>query len=286
MTRLVVDDRTGRNVFVAEDRAARAAGDGACPFCPGGREVPGGARAPFAFPNRWPALPSGECTVVVHSDGHDHDFTTMSVEEIQQVVELWAVTRGQMLASSEVSTVLVFENRGAHAGATVEHAHSQVFGLPITPRSLKAPDGPCPSCAPVDPGLVVLDRGCWITAVPEAPLAPFSLRITPRRHVGALDELIGPEREALAESIQTSVRTMDRLFNQQMPYHLWVSQAGRVNPPLHLCVDIVGLLRTSGQLRILGAAETATGLAFTPMDPRTGADRLRHAVSEPSGGNH
>ncbi|MGY0236994.1 DUF4931 domain-containing protein [Longispora urticae] len=274
--RLVLDDRTGRPVFVSAARAARpvsTADD--CPFCPGGTEARDRPAAPFAFRNRWPALPSGHCWVAVHSADHDTDLAGMTTGEVRAVLEMWTRLTGQLLDRPDVATALVFENRGPEAGATVGHPHSQVFGLPTTPAALARTTADCPSCAPDEEARTVARTRSWRLVVPRAPLAPFAVRLVPARHATRLADLTDAEHEELAGLLGTAVRALDGVCSQTMPYHLWVSQSGRTDPDLHLCVDLVGLLRGPGLLRRTGAAELATGIAFTPMDPSHAAELLR-----------
>ncbi|MGW7541106.1 DUF4931 domain-containing protein [Streptomyces sp. NPDC054770] len=275
----VVDAWTGRQGFLASgrgDRTGHTGADAGCPFCPGGTEHPGHAVAPYAFPNRWPALPGGHCEVVVHDTGHQGDFGTLPARQIRRVIDLWA-RRSQILAAHpEVACVLVFENRGPEAGATVAHPHSQVFGLPVVPEPLRppAPAAGCPGCAPADQDLLVRAVPGWHSGVPEAPPAPFTLRIAPERHVATLDELDSAERAALALLLADSVVRLDALFDAPMPYHLWVVQ-GHGQGRAHLNVVISGLARSATRLRIPGAAEAATGMFFTPQDPVRAATLLR-----------
>ena len=75
---------------------------------------------------------------------------------------------------------------------------------------------------------------------------------------------------------------MNGLFDTVMPNRQWITQAC-TEDGVHLCIDVVGLLRGPDQLRILGAAEMATGLFFTLLSPnkrRSHSDR-RHRPCRP-----
>ncbi|MDA0563794.1 hypothetical protein LG943_05550 [Streptomonospora sp. S1-112] len=270
----VRDPWSRRGGYIAAHRNHRPADGPDCPFCPSGREAPPAYAAPYAFPNRWPPLPAGRSTVVVHDRDHDGDFGTIPAASTAAVVDLWAATTRAHAALPGVGCVLVFENRGAAAGATVAHPHSQVFALP--PLDPPPPGADCPGCAPPDPALAVTGHGRWHILVPEGPTAPYMLRLAPRRHVGALPDLDAAERRDLAAALRDAVRRLDGLFGTAMPYHLSIRQD--LDRPAHLYADIAGLLRAPGRLRVLGAAETATGLFFTPVDPRDAAARLRAAA--------
>lgn len=277
--------------YIAANRNGRPMTDDAgCAFCPSGREAPAPYATPYAFPNRWPPLPEGYAVVVVHDEDHSSDFATMSHDQVSRVVDIWARTTRELAALPDVGCVLVFENRGPEAGATVAHPHSQVFALPVLP----APAGSagCPGCAAGDPVLRVATQAGWEARVPEGPIAPYTLRLVPSRHVSALPDLDRDERRGLAAALRDAVRRLDALFATPMPYHLWIRQdvsrqdlSGQdtsrqdlSRPELaradHLCVEVAGLLRAPGRLRVLGAAEMATGLFFTPMAPEAAARDL------------
>ncbi|QOC93476.1 HIT family protein [Micromonospora craniellae] len=278
--RLARDDWSGRLVYIAPARSARPVvnGDG-CPFCAGGDEAPHPFVSPYAFANRWPAI-AGRCEVIVHSDDHD-DFGTMSPDRIHRVVDLWAERSAGIGSLPDVSCVLVFENRGAEAGATVAHPHSQLFGLPIRPVHWVSGDHErCPGCTSSDPGLTVQESAHCRVEVPQAPLAPFTVRIVTRRHVNDLAGLQPVERASLAHALATAVRALDGLVARPMPYHLWVQQELRPGATAHLAVHLVGLLRSPSRLLNLGAAETATGLRFTPIDPYHVAAQVRAVMKQ------
>lgn len=274
------DLNTARLISVAGARRDRPSGDEPCPLCRGGREWRGPA-APYAFPNRWPALANQACTVVVHSEEHCADFGSMASEDVVEVLALWGHVSAEMETRRDVAWVLPFENRGAWAGQTLTHPHSQVFGLGELPVR---PDRPEP-----DPGASdgpVLVEGAQVRAlVPRTSLGPFPIRIQARRSVGRLCELSASERGEAADLIGRSVRALDRIFAQEMPYHLWVAQEPFA-PVGGLSIEIVGLLRSADRVRLPGAVETATGFVFTPVASQEAFDRLLSAFAlEPGPGD-
>lgn len=280
--RVVVDGVSGRTVVVSDRRGQRPnRADGECPLCPGGLESPQRPVAPYAFTNRWPALGPGRCELVAYSGDHQADLGTLSEVEIHAVVDLWASRTAALASMPEVERVLVFENRGAEAGATVTHPHSQVFAfpsgaVPVDPAAPVASGAGCPLCVPADAGRLVESAGGWTTQVPAAPLSPYAVRLSPDRHAGTLADLTAAERQALAWALRRAVVRMDNLFSLPMPYQLWIGQA----PGAHLRVDIAGLRRSATALRVLGAAEMATGLFFSPIAPESAATALRAAPAE------
>ncbi|MFE7834962.1 DUF4931 domain-containing protein [Streptomyces sp. NPDC057474] len=275
--RVGFDPVTARVGFTSGSRSARPdIGVDNCPFCPGGTECPDQFTT-WAFPNRWPAIAPGRCEVMVHSPDHTLDFATMTRPQVRAVVDMWAERSQLMVRHTDVRCALVFENRGKDAGATVAHPHSQLFGLPLVPPLLGtervASRENCAVCAPGPKPLLVRTDTHWITRIPQAPPAPYTLRLSPLRHVAGIDQLTDTERDGLADALGSAVRGLDAVFARPMPYQLWLHRTAEAGG--HLTVTLAGLLRSPGRVRIPGAAELATGLAFTPVDPAVAAAALR-----------
>src|SRR5215813_10131204 len=90
--------------------------DQGCPFCVGGLEAPDPYDVRW-FPNRWPAfapgppvdldaastraterLPAaGACEVVLFSPEHEQSLSTLPVEQVRKVVDLWADRTTELL---------------------------------------------------------------------------------------------------------------------------------------------------------------------------------------------
>lgn len=274
--KLIHDDLTTRQVYVAADRVSRPHGTAAdCPFCPGGlesREVDG----PYAFANRWPPVEKGRCEVIVHGGDHERDFARMTVAEVRAVIDLWAQRSTVMQEQPDTVCVLVFENRGTDAGATVTHPHSQVFAFPFVPPLLEnpPPGSACPACVEGDPNLRIEEAEGWVATVLAASPAPYCLRLISSHHAPALSSLDETSRNGLAQMLIRGVQRLDALFGRPMPYQLWVPQTEFG----HLSVTIGGLLCGPDRLRILGAAELATGLYFSSLSADRVAAALRAAL--------
>ncbi|MCC3766368.1 hypothetical protein [Streptomyces sp. UNOC14_S4] len=286
MAELRTDPLTGVRVVVNGSRRGRPRNRAAdCPFCPGGLEAP----APYAvrrFPNRWPALDGQRCEVLLYCPEHEASWSTMTTAQAEAAVELWHDCAVALGSRPDVAYVLLFENRGADAGATVDHPHGQAFGLaevPDAPAALLARGGGlgrCALCEAPPKDLVVAEEGDWLAWVPQAPLFPYALRLAPREHVADLTEA-GPDgRGALAALLRTAFARLDALFGAPAPYFLWVHQRpadGRVWPWAHLYVEINAVWRAPGVPRYIAAGELGSGIYFTPLEPEAAAEHLREA---------
>ena len=282
------DPLTGeQSVIVAARQTRPNQGEGAsssnepsgCPFCVGGLEAP----EPYdvrAFPNRWPSIPDGRCEVVLYTPDHDATFWSLGREGARRVVDLWAERTVALGDRPDVASVLVFENRGPEVGATISHPHGQIYAFPEVPpapaRELEA--STCVLCAE-DPGdRLVAEVGDWRAWVPAAATWPYALLLAPRGHEPDLPGLDDGGRDALAGALVEVLHRLDRLFDEPMPYMLWIHQRptdGGDWPGAHVHVHVAPLHRAPGTPRFVAAGELGSGLFFNPVDPEQAAADLR-----------
>jgi len=270
-----VDPHLGIVVHVVASRQSRPnlPADG-CPFCVGGLEAPEPYLAK-SFPNRWPALGEGRCEVVLYTPDHDATFHSLGAEGVRRVIDLWA-SRTEALASLEgVECVLVFENRGAEVGATIPHPHGQIYAYDSVPSRIArrfaagwTPDD--------DPGArsVIKVPGA-VAYAQDASVFPVSLIVAPARRAPDLNSLGESDRDALAGVLVDLFDRLDRLFDEPLPYMMWVNQAPRGAVDGWMSIEIVSPWRARGVARYIAAAEVAGEEYFNPVDPADVAGRLR-----------
>jgi UDPglucose--hexose-1-phosphate uridylyltransferase len=277
---LRTDPLSGAATFVVGSRQARPnLPEATCPFCPGGLEAP----EPYDvrwFANRWPAMPDGRCEVILYTPRHDATFAELGVDGAHRVVELWAERSAALGARRDIAYVLVFENRGPEVGATITHPHGQIYAFDFVPelplRELRR-SGPVS-----EPGdrLVAAADG-WRAWVPEAPTFPYVLLLMPDDAVPDLPSLDTRGRRAMARLLVDVLTRLDRLFEAETPYMLWIHQRpfdGRDWPGARLHVEIVSPWRAAGVPRYVAAGELGSGVYFNPVVPEDAARALREAT--------
>jgi UDPglucose--hexose-1-phosphate uridylyltransferase len=242
------------------------------------------------FPNRWPALspPNGVSEVVLFSPEHDASLATLPLEQVVRVVDLWAERTQELLARDDVEYVLVFENRGAEVGATIQHPHGQIYGYPFVPpvpereAAVARKDG-CAVCAEItsevaDGTRVVAKHGDWVAYVPHASGYPYGLRIAPRQHIPSLPELDHASRTDLARVLRDALGRYDRLWGVTFPYLLWFHQAPATGgDEWHVHAHTAPPLRSPGVARFVASGELGSGMLQNPVAPEEAAQQLRDA---------
>ena len=278
MREIRTDTFLGTVVHIVADRQNRPnlPVDG-CPFCIGGLEAP----EPYnvrAFPNRWPALPEGYCEVVLYSPDHNASLASLEVERIRDVVDLWSDRTTHLRSQPNGEYVIVFENRGAEIGATISHPHGQIYAFDHVPsrplRQLTAQWQPDPN--PAD--RLIFENNDWVVYCEFASVHPISLRLAPKTRVADLPSLSNEMRDSLAASLHTLFGALDALYEQPLPYMMWINQSPRAHsqyPSAWLNCEIVSPWRAARVPRYIAAVEVATEEYFNPVDPAELATRLR-----------
>ncbi len=275
-----IDPHSGARVHIVAARQHRPnLPSSDCPFCVGGLESP----EPYevkSFANRWPALETGACEVVLYSSQHDATISSLGSSGIRKVIDLWAERTTQLQQQSDVDFVLIFENRGAEVGATISHPHGQIYAFDHVPRrqhSILETQWK-PEKQPAD--RLVINSDHFSTYAKYAAIHPVSLVVAPHKQISLLSQLNDALRDDLASVLHKTFVTLDQLFDAPLPYMMWITQASAKtqyeNVWLH--IEIVSPWRAKGVQRFIAAAEVSTEEYFNPVDPADIAQRLRNLV--------
>jgi len=280
-----VDPYLGTVVHVVEGRQARPnLPSTGCPFCVGGLEAP----EPYDvrwFPNRWPAMEGDRCEVVLYTPHHEATLVSLGVAGVRKVIDLWAERTTALGRRDDVDYVLVFENRGSQVGATISHPHGQIYAydhVPQRPASLLnagwKPEADCGDRFVTSSPTTGDDSAAWTACVPEASTFPIALTLAPVEQVPDLPSLDDDGRQALAEILVDIFDRLDRLYDQPLPYMMWLNQRptdGQEWPQAWFNIEIVSPWRSAGVSRFIAAAEVAGGEFFNPVIPEDLARQLR-----------
>lgn len=275
-----LDPHTGARVHIVSTRQHRPnLPSSECPFCIGGLESP----EPYdvkSFANRWPALDTGACEVVLYSSHHDATFASLGSSGIRKVIDLWAERTTQLQQQGDVDYVLIFENRGAEVGATISHPHGQIYAFDHVPRRqhsiLQSQWQPDPQ--PAD--RLVINGDHFAAYAQYAAIHPVSLVVAPHQQISLLSQLSDELRDDLASVLHKTFVALDQLFDAPLPYMMWITQAPARTQfeNAWLNIEIVSPWRAKGVQRYIAAAEVSTEEYFNPVDPADIAQRLRNLV--------
>ncbi|MCU0680541.1 MAG: DUF4931 domain-containing protein [Planctomycetes bacterium] len=144
---IITPNRSKRPKDIKEETVIK---EGYCPFCDKNikklitdKIVVKNKVSTFSVENLFPAVTLnnkkayGYQEVIVDTTEHGKNFSSLSVEQIYNILEMYVKRTKQIVKNKKINYVLCFKNQGSKAGASLCHAHSQVFATQITPESLK-----------------------------------------------------------------------------------------------------------------------------------------------------
>jgi UDPglucose--hexose-1-phosphate uridylyltransferase len=255
-------------------------------------------------PNRYPAVKEvGElrharggvqerCTGVgIHEVIVDcpHHRTSMAAEPHLQFRALMHIYRERMAALGQDARLMygmLFKNVGAAGGASLEHPHSQLIGIPMVPhfvaeelvggRRYHQTHGRCVWCAAGEQehwqGERVVFEGRHVLAVaPYASRVPFEVWIQPRRHESHFERTSDAVLDDLAGVFKAVLTKLERAMGvpgyncvlHTAPYH-----TGEM-ADFHWHWEIIPRMTT------LAGFEWGTGQTINPLPPEQAAAILR-----------
>jgi UDPglucose--hexose-1-phosphate uridylyltransferase len=306
MSELRHDALSGQDVIVAAGRAARPTtfavptvteSAGECAFCPGSermtppevvRDGEGGPDLPGwdvrVFPNLYPILggpdagpgTTGAHEVVVLTPDH-RSLGQLDDDEATRAVTMWRDRVRAHLAARHAYSVAIV-NHLPGAGASMAHAHAQLFALDFVPpmvdaaleraraaaRDLVAADvdaaGPPISTDPV-----------WVWC-PHASTSPYLVRIAHPEAGPRFDESDDTVIADVAVALRDALARVAAVLGD-VPYNLVVRTAPPGREPYHWYVDLIP------RVSIIGGFEQATGVLVNTVTPEAASGALRDALT-------
>jgi UDPglucose--hexose-1-phosphate uridylyltransferase len=297
---------------------------GLCPFCPGHEDktprevyVSGRSHASSSnssgwkvrvVPNRYPALMIegdlereasgiydrmngiGAHEVIIETPDHTRDLGDLSDAEVTEVLFAFKARIIDLRNDMRFRYVLLFKNHGAAAGATLEHPHSQLIALPVTPRHVQEEiEGArrhhehrerCIFCDIVmqerkERTRLVFENEEFVVFAPWAPRSPFETWIVPKRHESNFE---AEPKERLAFGAQALRSTLKRIGAAlgSPPYNFIVHSnplRDAPSPSYHWHIEVMPALT-----RVAGF-EWGSGFHINPVPPEEAAEFLRLVVT-------
>jgi UDPglucose--hexose-1-phosphate uridylyltransferase len=309
--------KRGSNLASVAPPAEIPAYDAACPFCPGNKTVADGERGERyrcagadgrwlirSVVNKFSVLsPTGEVAspgcagkdeetvngiglheVLIEAPQHNAVMALFPVGQVERVLAAYLDRFRAFYADPRIRHVIVFKNHGADAGASQQHAHSQIVGIPIVPgqvvdrleraRRFLVETGQCLVCSLIaeEPGSrVIAENGQFVALLPYAALSPYHLWIFPKVHAASFSELPEEALPALAEILHTVLAKIHGLLANPA-FNLVIRSLGpaeRDAEHFHWYISIVPRVNRSAGF------ELGTGMYVNPSSPEVCAEALR-----------
>jgi UDPglucose--hexose-1-phosphate uridylyltransferase len=167
----------------------------------------------------------GTHEVIIETPIHNLTTATMPLEQLKEVIQVYKDRFLEIYRDQRVEHVILFKNSGAASGTTIEHPHSQVVGIPVTPVHIRSrienamrffdDTGECLMCRIIKDELnegtrIVMDTKHFTAFVPYAALSPFHTWIFPKKHSGFFADMQSDEIWDIASTLKS---IMARLYH-------------------------------------------------------------------------
>lgn len=298
--------------------------DATCPFCPGNEAVSGpevfavrsGGGPPDSpawrlrvVPNKYPALvPSPDCAIVpnrvtngpylrmegcghheviIEHPRHDQTLATMSVAEVQTILEAYWERYHQLAPDCNNLLMTIFRNSGERAGASLRHPHSQLITTGVVPLHIRNrlaeaqryfdDVGACPYCDMLrheraGGERLVLENDAYVVFIPYAAGTPYEMWVMPKRHRAAFGDVPKGELGMWAAALQEALARLARVLGD--PDYNYVVQTApypmAAVPSYHWHLIILPHLKTRR-----AGFEIGSGININTVAPEAAARALR-----------
>jgi UDPglucose--hexose-1-phosphate uridylyltransferase len=238
---------------------------------------------------------AGICRVVCFSPEHDLTIPRMPVGEVRRVIDVWTEQFQQLGKMDWVRHVQIFENRGALMGASNPHPHCQIWANASVPNfperelasflDYREKKKSCLLCDYLKLELeqkerVVCQNDAFAVVVPYWAVWPFETLLLSKRHLAAMDEFSGQERDLLADILRRVTIRYDNLFETSFPYSMGFHQRptdGREHPECHFHAHYYPPLLRSATVQKFMVGYEMLGSPQRDITPESAAVRLVEA---------
>jgi UDPglucose--hexose-1-phosphate uridylyltransferase len=228
----------------------------------------------------------GAHEVIIETPDHNATLATMSEQAIERVFWAWRDRVLDLKQDFRLRYIVIFKNHGTAAGATLDHAHSQLIALPIVPREMgEELEGArrhhqqkerCVFCDVIhqevkDGSRLISQSSDFVAIAPYAPRFPFETWLLPKRHSARFEDASRGEYASLARMVKDTLQRMNQTLLSP-PYNLIVHSSpmqDNATEYYHWHVEIMPKLT-----RVAGF-EWGTGFYINPTGPEEAADVLR-----------
>jgi UDPglucose--hexose-1-phosphate uridylyltransferase len=175
----------------------------------------------------------GTQEVIVETPSHSRELAELSEEHIEQVLRMYARRTKALSKIEKINYILCFKNQGSKAGASIVHAHSQIFATNLIPpdvfRELEAAQAYrvkhkiCPYCDIIKKEMAserkVYEDKFVAAFTPYASEFHYEVWLFTKRHLDNITLLSDEEFKSLARAykkILLKLRELDLAFNMFM----------------------------------------------------------------------
>lgn len=263
-----------------------------CPFCPekiNAKNILDRIEAPegeiLSIKNIFPALSLsnkkayGEQEVIIETPDHKKELHDLSQEQIERLLRMYAKRTEALSKIKNIEYILCFKNQGSKAGASIVHAHSQIFASSILPPDIKAEFNlelkyraehkTCAYCDVIKREIKsrrkIYEDKFTAAFAPYASQYHYEAWIFAKRH---LDNITKLNRDEFASFAKTIKKILTKLNALGLSFNYFFHQTAS-NDNQHFCMKI------QPRASIWAGVELGSGMVINSVPPEQAAEFFR-----------
>ena len=229
----------------------------------------------------------GAHEVVIDTPYHHKDIPDLLNEEIEKIISMSCRRALDLAKDSRFKYIMLFKNYGPSAGASLEHPHTQLIALPMTPKNVREElrgaqhyfgyHERCIFCDIIrqetqEKERIVLENKYFLSFCPFVSRFPFEIWIIPKKHNGYFCHMPPEEIPALAAILKDTITKVKKIFAN--PAYNFVIHSSPINSEgnvegYHWHIEFMPKLT-----RVAGF-EWGTGFYIVPTPPELAAKYLK-----------
>lgn len=309
--------RPWSGAHVAAESPRPPAFDPGCYLCPGNVRVSGATNptysGTFVFDNDHPCVgvdaprelvpaagiyrnrpATGVARVVCYSPRHDVTLAELDVQGVEALLRTWQEQMRELAAHPDVTSVLIFENKGEVVGVSNPHPHCQIYATNFTFKYIETEIAAgrqhrqetgrtlfqdILAAERQDGRRILAEHGNAIAFVPYFSRYAYETYVAPLRSVSTIADLDDAERHDLAIVLRDMVIRYDNLWKMPFPYVMTLHQAPLTTAAdgFHFHIEFHPPLRRPTLLKYLAGPEIGGGNFLSDTSPEEKAGELAAA---------
>lgn len=228
----------------------------------------------------------GAHEVIVETTNHDVELPDLPIAQFADVMSTYRSRILKLKADPRIEFIMIFKNSGLLAGASLEHSHTQLVGLPIVPVAISEElesskrhfdkNRRCLFCDMIGSesgakARIVMEDANYIAFCPYAPRFPFESWVFPKFHESNFESMDDAEIKPFSSFFKGVIEKYTDTLGA-VPYNFMLHTAPTKAAGLkyfHWHIEITPCLTQ------IAGFERGTGFYINPTPPEDAAKALR-----------
>lgn len=221
--------------------------------------------------------------VVIDTPNHNEKVKDFSIEHMKKVFWTLQQRMAEIEKKRNIKYIQIFKNDGVKAGASKEHSHWQIVGLPIIPqKQIKRFEqskryfekkGVCVCCDMINYELmenkrIICHSSDFVAIAPYASKYPYEIWIIPLKHYSNITEFDDIMIERLSEIFLKTINALNKIF-KDVNFNICFEGGNNLHWYLQIIPRLTGL----------AGFELGTECSIDIYAPEEAAQKLKEEIS-------